>query len=87
MESQISTLSSQLNEKNIELQERTNQLKEKQEEIDNYKAETKNYDVVLHVKPEKANQIHSSIINGQKCLVIPINENEQATINGVNASL
>jgi DNA repair exonuclease SbcCD ATPase subunit len=101
LESQLSTLSGQLtekdaklqeftqqlNEKEAALQERTSQLMEKQEEIDNYKAETKNYDVVLHVKPEKANQIHSSIINGQRCLVIPMNEDEQASINGVNTNL
>jgi hypothetical protein len=86
LQSQVATLSSQLNEKNTQLEERTIQLQEKQEEIDNYKAETKNYDVVLHVKPEKATQIHTSMINGQKCLVIPMNENEQATINGVNAN-
>ena len=73
--------------KNVELEERTTQLKEKEEEIENYMAETRNYDVVLHVKPEKANKIHSSVINGQKCLVIPMEENEQATINGVNTSL
>lgn len=87
LESQVSTLSNQLNEKNAELQERTSQLIEKQEEIDNYIAETKTYDVVLRVKPEKANQIHSSVINGQKCLVIPMNENEHATINGINTTV
>ena len=84
LQSQLTTLTNQLDEKNAQLIERTNQLMEKQEEIDTYKAETKNYDVVLHVKPEKANQIHASLINGQKCLIIPMNENEQATINGVN---
>lgn len=87
LQSQLSTLSGQLQEKNAQLQERTLQLQEKQEEIDSYKAETKNYDVVLHVKPEKANQIHASIIHGQKCLVIPMNEDEQASINGVNTNL
>lgn len=83
MEDQIVVLNQQLTEKNTELAERTTQLQEKQEEIDNYIAETRNYDVVLHVKPEKANQIHSSIIDGKKCIVIPMDENEQATINGV----
>lgn len=87
LESQVSTLSNQLSEKNAQLEERTNQLIEKQEEIDNYIAETKTYDVVLRVKPEKANQIHSSVINGQKCLVIPMNDNEHATINGVNTTV
>ncbi|MBQ8627013.1 MAG: DUF4317 domain-containing protein [Agathobacter sp.] len=83
MEDQIVVLNQQLTEKNTALEERTNQLIEKQEEIDNYMAETRNYDVVLHVKPEKANQIHSSMIDGKKCIVIPMDENEQATINGV----
>lgn len=45
--------------------------------------DTSDYDVILHVKPEKIPQIKSQIIDGQKCIVIPINENEQATINGV----
>ena len=59
----------------------------KQEEIDNYIAETKTYDVVLRVKPEKASQIKSQVINGQKCLVIPMDEDEHATINGVNTTV
>jgi hypothetical protein len=71
----------------VELEERTVQLKEKEEEIENYMAETRNYDVVLHVKPEKANKIHSSVIDGKKCIVIPMEENELATINGVSTSL
>jgi hypothetical protein len=41
------------------------------------------YDVILQVKPEKIPQIKSQIIDGQKCIVIPINENEQATVNGL----
>lgn len=80
MESQIVSLNRQLNDKNIEL-------KEKEEEIENYIAETRNYDVVLHVKPEKAGKIHSSVIDGKKCIVIPMEENEQATINGVSTTL
>lgn len=44
----------------------------------------KTYDVILRVKPEKANQIHSEIINGQKCLIIPMEEDEHAAINGIN---
>ena len=77
----------QLNKKEDELKERTTQLIEKQEEIDNYIAETKTYDVVLRVKPEKASQIKSQIIDGQKCLVIPMKEDEHATINGVNTTV
>ena len=45
---------------------------------------TPNYDVILQVKPEKISQIKSQIIDGQKCIVIPINENEQTTVNGLD---
>ncbi len=47
----------------------------------------KTYDVILRVKPEKATQIHSEIINGQKCIVIPMDEDEHAAINGVNTTI
>ncbi|WP_027634427.1 DUF4317 domain-containing protein [Clostridium hydrogeniformans] len=43
-----------------------------------------NYDVILQVKPEKIPQIKSQIIDGQKCIVIPINEDEQTTVNGLD---
>lgn len=46
---------------------------------DNY-----DYDVILQVKPEKVSKIKSQIIDGQKCIVIPINENEQTTVNGLD---
>ena len=87
LEDQVGTLTVQLNEKDEALAERTSQLIEKQEEIDNYIAETKTYDVVLRVKPAKASQIKSQVINGQKCLVIPMGEDEHATINGVNTTV
>lgn len=83
MQDQISTLYQQLNDKSEQLEERTTQLLEKQEEMNHYMSETRNYDIVLHVKPEKAQQIQTTLLNGQKCLVIPIEENEQTTINGV----
>lgn len=42
------------------------------------------YDIIVQVKPEKVPQIKSQLIDGQKCIVIPINENEQTTVNGVD---
>ncbi|MGH4118769.1 DUF4317 domain-containing protein [Clostridium sp.] len=45
---------------------------------------TPDYDIILQVKPEKISQIKSQIINGQKCIVIPVNDNEQTTVNGIN---
>ncbi|MBU3189778.1 DUF4317 domain-containing protein [Clostridium bowmanii] len=44
---------------------------------------TPHYDVILQVKPEKISQIKSQIINGQKCIVIPINDHELTTVNGI----
>jgi len=41
------------------------------------------YDVILQVKPEKVSQITSQVIDGQKCIVIPIYENESTTVNGL----
>ncbi|GKU27437.1 hypothetical protein CFOLD11_42640 [Clostridium folliculivorans] len=46
-----------------------------------------NYDIVLQVKPEKVTQIKSQIIDGKKCIVIPIEEDEQANVNGVSTVL
>lgn len=48
---------------------------------------SEDYDVILNVKPEKVDQISSQIIDGKKCLVIPIDENEHAAVNGVIAPL
>ncbi len=42
-----------------------------------------NYDVILRVKPQKMTQIKSQVIDGQKCIIIPLDENEQANVNGV----
>ena len=46
-----------------------------------------NYDIVLKVKPQKVPQIKSQIIDGQKCIIIPIDDNEQANVNGVDTLL
>ena len=45
---------------------------------------TENYDIVLKVKPEKVQHIKSQIIDGKKYIVIPIDENEQTTVNGID---
>ncbi|WP_291571724.1 DUF4317 family protein [Clostridium sp. UBA4548] len=46
-----------------------------------------NYDIVLKVKPEKVPQIRSEIIEGKKCIIIPVEDNEQANVNGITAEL
>lgn len=91
---QVDVLTEQLNEKteqlketSAQLEEAHSQVQEKQSVLDTYESEIKTYDVILRVKPEKASQIHSQEIGGKKCLVIPMEENEHATINGVNTTV
>lgn len=45
------------------------------------------YDVILRVKPEKESRISSRVIDGKKCIVIPMEENELAVINGTNTTV
>ncbi len=40
------------------------------------------YDVILQVKPEKVNSIRTQMIDGQRCIVIPVHENEYTQVNG-----
>lgn len=49
--------------------------------------EDENYDIVLKVKPEKVEQIKYQIIDGKKYLVIPVDDDEQANVNGVDRIL
>ncbi len=58
-----------------------------EQETDDETPAVKTYDVILRVKPEKVSQIHSQMIDGQKCLVIPMDEDEHAAVNGVNTTI
>ncbi|ETA82354.1 DUF4317 domain-containing protein [Youngiibacter fragilis] len=40
------------------------------------------FDIVLHVNPDKVPYIKAKVIDGQRCIVIPVNDEEQATVNG-----
>lgn len=40
-------------------------------------------DVVLHVKPEKVEQITTRFIEGKKSLIIPIEDDDEITVNGI----
>lgn len=57
------------------------------EEDLNSESNNDDFDVVLHVKPQKVSQITSQIIDGKKCIIIPMDENEQANVNGVNTMI
>lgn len=75
----------EVNDNNLDLEETS---ETNLENIPNENSEVKeansHYDVILKVKPEKIPQIKSQIIDGQKCIVIPIDENEQTTVNGLD---
>lgn len=80
--------------KEKELEEQINNLKQQLKETksisnnedDSYSKteETENYDIVLNVKPQKISQIKSQIIDGKKYILIPVDNNEQTAINGID---
>ena len=76
-------------EKEVEiLQNKLENTNKKLEEVSKMEDESEeNYDIILKVKPEKASQIKSQIIEGQKSIVIPVEENEQTNVNGVDTKL
>lgn len=98
---QVETLKQQLDDTKTELDETKSELDEKTTVItemqetgsilastsDAEVPETYKYDIVLRVKPQKVADITTQIINGRKCIVIPVDENEATNINGVETSL
>lgn len=52
-------------------------------EDNNADNDPQNYDVVLHVNPSKLSKIKTDILDGQRCIIVPIDDDEQATINGI----
>ena len=56
-------------------------------ELDEDTGFIKTYDVILRVKPQKADLIHTQVIDGTRCVLIPLEENESVNLNGVNADI
>ena len=67
-----------LEENNMDTTEETNDAILENDEV------AADYDVILQVKPEKIPQIKSQIIDGKKFIMIPIDEDEQTTVNGLD---
>ncbi|HEX3022877.1 MAG TPA: DUF4317 domain-containing protein [Lachnospiraceae bacterium] len=44
----------------------------------------RDYDVILRVKPKKMSEITSQVIDGKKCIIIPLDENEQADVDALS---
>lgn len=75
--------------KNNEIRQEKNALKEqvitltqKLEQAGVINEDGKNVDIVLRVSEEKAKEITTSVVDGQKCILIPVEEDEYATVNG-----
>lgn len=47
--------------------------------------EIKTPDVVIHVNPERADLVETQIINGRRCLVIPMEDNVE--VNGIHVNM
>lgn len=61
-----------------QLRKKVLDLENKLSEIDELKTQ---YDIILQVNPEKVPQIKKEVINGQKCIVIPVEDYEHTKIN------
>lgn len=94
---QLPDVSELIDEKSLEANARIReeqalraQVKDLRQQVALHSAEeeaVKTYDVILRVKPEKAAQISSQLIGGQKCLIIPMEEHEHAMVNGINTKV
>lgn len=71
-------LDDHIEDSSIQLDSLDNEVEEDGEELNPNHA-----DVVLHVKPDKISKIKTEVINGQRCILVPINDDEEATINGI----
>ena len=70
-------LESQITKLETELEKTKKEVEEKEMQDDKY-------DVILNVNPKKVSQIKSDTIDGQKCIIIPLNDDEQAMVNGID---
>ncbi|MCR4945394.1 MAG: DUF4317 domain-containing protein [Lachnospiraceae bacterium] len=83
--------------KTLEANARENELKEEiallKNEVDYHRSvsgeNTENttditeFDVIMHVKPTKVSQIHTEVVDGRRCVVVPLQDGEEFCINGV----
>ena len=66
----------------LELVEQVKNLKQQLEETRALSAEeSEDCQVIVTVKPEKEGQIYSQMIDGKKCLIIPLEDDDHASVN------
>lgn len=64
-----------------QLQEKVVDLTKKLEDAGVITSDGTDIDVVVKVTPEKVEEIHTAFVDGKRCLVIPMKEDEEAKIN------
>ena len=64
------------------LQERVADLTSQLKESGVIDEDGKENDIVVKVNPEKIEQISTTFLDGKKCIIIPVDDGEKATING-----
>ena len=69
-----------------QLQEKVVDLTKKLEDAGVITSDGTDIDVVVKVTPEKVEEIHTAFVDGKRCLVSPMEENEEAKINGETMS-
>lgn len=69
-----------------QLQEKVVDLTKKLEDAGVITSDGTDIDVVVKVTPEKVEEIHTAFVDGKRCLVIPMKEDEEAKINGETMS-
>lgn len=79
---QVEILKNRLKQAELEIATDSDEALKDNEDTNNI--QSNNYDIILQVKPDKVPQIKSEIIDGQKYIIIPIENNEQTTVNGIN---
>lgn len=69
-----------------QLQKKVVDLTKKLEDAGVITSDGTDIDVVVKVTPEKVEEIHTAFVDGKRCLVIPMKEDEEAKINGETMS-
>lgn len=88
LKKQVQLLEMKLENTQLKLSENNDPEEEMESALtDSIEEEKSHYDILLKVKPEKVDQIKSQVIDGKKCLIIPVDEDEQAKVNGMDAKL
>ncbi|MCR5467938.1 MAG: DUF4317 domain-containing protein [Lachnospiraceae bacterium] len=69
-----------------EVEDLKHEVEEKNQALEDYAITSKTYDVIVRVKPEKVDKIKSDTIDGRKCLIIPMDDDEFLNVNGKNTT-